>query len=277
MSDSQPSVNRLARTADDDSYLLNSAETNVEIESARLGKLQQASDSSTIGHLDAIGVGPGWRCLEVGAGAGSIASWLGTRVGPTGSVLATDVNVDRLGGLPGNVEVRRHDIRHEELEPAAYDLVHCRFVLMHLADPAAALNKLTASLAPGGWLLVEEGDFGLVEFAGAAESARATEVLHTLHEQWAASGVVSSYFGRRLPGLVLALGLESFGVDVSTQTGGPGDPAYEATRLGWPNIRAGFAATGTSEDDLRCIDVAVADSAFVVGITTVGVWGRLSR
>jgi SAM-dependent methyltransferase len=277
MSDPQPSVDRGAPTADDDSYVMNSAETDVEIENARLRNLQQASDSSTISHLDAIGVGPGWRCLEVGAGAGSIASWLGTRVGPTGSVLATDINVDRLGNLPGNVGVRQHDIRHEELEPAAYDLVHCRFVLMHLADPAAALERMTASLAPGGWLVVEEGDFGLVEFAGAAESARATEVLHALHAQWAAAGIVNSFFGRQLPGLVLPLGLESFDVAVSTQTGRPGHPAYEAMRLAWPNLRAGFAATGTAEDDLRSIDIAVADSAFVIGITTVGVRGRLPR
>ena len=113
----------------------------------------------------------------------------------------------------------------------------------------------------------DEGDFGLVEFAGAAESARATEVLHTLHAQWAAAGIVNSFFGRQLPGLVLALGLESFDVAVSTQTGRPGQPAYEAMRLAWPNLRAGFAATGTAEDDLRCIDIAVADSAIVIGIT----------
>ena len=116
MSDAQPSVNRGARTADDDSYVMNSAETDVEIENARLRNLQQASDSSTISHLDAIGVGPGWRCLEVGAGAGSIARWLRTRVGPTGSVLATDINVDRLGNLPGNVEVRQHEHQTRGIE-----------------------------------------------------------------------------------------------------------------------------------------------------------------
>jgi SAM-dependent methyltransferase len=276
MSDLQRSVSRVPRT-DDDSYVMNSAETDVEIENARLRNLQQASDSSTISHLDAVGVGPGWRCLEVGAGAGSIAGWLGTRVGPTGSVLATDINIDRLGDLPSNVEVRQHDIRHEELEPAAYDLVHCRFVLMHLADPVAALKKMTASLAPGGWLVVEEGDFGLIEFTGAAESARATEVLQTLFARQTTAGIVNSFFGRQLPGLVLALGLESFGVDASTQTGGPGQPAYEALRLAWPNVRAGFAAIGATEDDLRCVEAALAKSTFVVGITTVGVWGRLSR
>ena len=54
-------------------------------------------------------------------------------------------------------------------------------------------------------------------------------------------------------------------------------PAYELMRLAWPNLRAGFAATGTAEDDLRCIDIAVADSTFVVGITTVGVRARVSQ
>jgi SAM-dependent methyltransferase len=275
MSDLQPSVDSGARTADDHSYVMNLAET--DLENARLRNLQEASDPFTISHFDAIGVATGWRCLEVGAGAGSIASWLGTRVSPTGSVLATDINVDGLGDLPGNVEVRQHDIAHQELEPGVFDLAHCRFVLNHLADPAAALKRMTASVAPGGWLLVEEGDFGLIEFAGAAESARATAVLHTIFAQWSAAGVVNSYFGRQLPGLVLALGLESFGVDVSTPTGVPGHPAYEAIRLAWPSLRAGFAATGTAEDDLRCVDIALADSAFVVGITTVGVWGRRSQ
>jgi ubiquinone/menaquinone biosynthesis C-methylase UbiE len=276
MPDPQPSVDRGARTADDDSYFMSSA-PDVDLETARLRSLQQTSDSSTISHFNTVGVGSGWRCLEIGAGAGSIAGWLGTRVGPTGSVLATDINVDRLGDLPGNVEVRQHDIRHEELEPAAYDLVHCRFVLMHLADPVAALKKMTASLVPGGWLVVEEGDFGLLELAGAAESARATAVLHAIHARWVATGVANSFFGRQLPGLVLALGLESFGVDISTQAGGPGDPTYDRMHLAWPNLRAGFAAAGTPEDDLRCVDVALASSTFAIDITTVGVRGRRPR
>jgi ubiquinone/menaquinone biosynthesis C-methylase UbiE len=38
-------------------------------------------------------VQPGWRCLEVGAGRGSMAVWLAQRVGPSGHVVATDVDV----------------------------------------------------------------------------------------------------------------------------------------------------------------------------------------
>jgi hypothetical protein len=43
-------------------------------ERSRLGRLEAALDPGTIRHLTSLGVGPGWNCLEAGAGAGSIAS-----------------------------------------------------------------------------------------------------------------------------------------------------------------------------------------------------------
>ena len=60
--------------------------------SARLAALEAVFDSGTIRYLDGIGVGDGWRCLEVGAGGGSIAAWLARRVGAGGCVLATDID-----------------------------------------------------------------------------------------------------------------------------------------------------------------------------------------
>lgn len=260
---------------EDNSYMMSRAATDRE--SARLRSIQDASDRFTIQHLEATGVGEGWRCLEVGAGGGSIASWLGERAGAAGSVVATDLDLQRLGDLPGQVEVRRHDITRDELESAAYDLVHCRFVLQHLAEPVVALDKMAAAVAPGGWLVVEEGDTGLSEFAGAAESAQASLVLHDLFTRWTAAGVLDSYLGRRLPGLVAALGLDAFGVDVVTPTGGPGHPAYETFRLAWPSTRAAAAAAGIVEDDLHCVDQAFANSTLIVGITTFAVWGQLPR
>jgi ubiquinone/menaquinone biosynthesis C-methylase UbiE len=51
----------------------------------------------TIRRMGNIGVTDGWICLEVGAGAGSIARWLARRVGPTGSVVATDLDTRFFG------------------------------------------------------------------------------------------------------------------------------------------------------------------------------------
>ena len=61
--------------------------------------------------FEQLGVAAGWACLEVGAGNGSVSHWLAQRVGPTGHVVASDIDtrfLDRLA-LP-NLEVRRLDV-----------------------------------------------------------------------------------------------------------------------------------------------------------------------
>jgi hypothetical protein len=52
----------------------------------RLRALEATYDPVTKRRLAARGVADGWNCLEVGAGAGSIARWLGEQVGPTGEI-----------------------------------------------------------------------------------------------------------------------------------------------------------------------------------------------
>jgi cyclopropane fatty-acyl-phospholipid synthase-like methyltransferase len=59
-----------------------------ELERARLALLEDFCDPHTVRQLDAIGVAEGWRCLDVGAGAGAATRLFAERVGDTGSVLA---------------------------------------------------------------------------------------------------------------------------------------------------------------------------------------------
>ena len=99
-----------------------------EAELDRLRILENTLDLTTIRHLEMTGVSEGWRCLEVGAGAGSVAQWLSSRVGLRGRVVATDINIIFLRQLSfPNVEIRQHDIIKDDLETGLYDLVHCRF------------------------------------------------------------------------------------------------------------------------------------------------------
>jgi SAM-dependent methyltransferase len=128
-------------------------------ERERLAAIEAGLDPITIECLEKIGVGEGWRCLEVGAGGGSIAEWLCRRVGVSGKVVATDLQTKFLEALDAtNLDVRKHDITKEELEPESFDLVLARKVLEHLADPSAALRRMTAALRPGGWLVIEDSD-----------------------------------------------------------------------------------------------------------------------
>ena len=77
----------------------------------RFAALSALFDPTSTRHLERCGVGPGWRCLEVGPGGGSIATWLADRVGASGAVLATDIEPRFLTALARpNLEVRRHDI-----------------------------------------------------------------------------------------------------------------------------------------------------------------------
>jgi ubiquinone/menaquinone biosynthesis C-methylase UbiE len=100
--------------------------------SVRFPAISATFDAGTIRHLQELGVGPGWHCLEVGGGGGSIAVWLAARVAPTGRVLVTDIDTRFLEtlNLPG-IEVRRHDIATDPLPEGAFDLVHSRLMLQH--------------------------------------------------------------------------------------------------------------------------------------------------
>jgi ubiquinone/menaquinone biosynthesis C-methylase UbiE len=126
---------------------------------ARFSALSELYDESTIRHLTKIGVDQGWRCWEIGAGHGSIASWLCGQVGATGSVLATDIDTRFLDqSFHPNLSVRRHNIVSDPFPANRFDLIHARLVLVHLPEREQVLQRMIAALKPGGWLLTEEFD-----------------------------------------------------------------------------------------------------------------------
>jgi SAM-dependent methyltransferase len=129
-------------------------------ETERLRTNEAIWDPGTIERLDRLGVAPGWHCLEVGAGSGSVARHLAGLVGPEGKVVATDLEIRRLAGLAElpQVEVLRHDLRAEDLPAEAFDLIHSRMVVQHLPDRPAAIARLVAALKPGGILFREDTD-----------------------------------------------------------------------------------------------------------------------
>lgn len=128
-------------------------------ETERLRTNEALWDPGTVARFDQIGVSAGWSCLEVGAGYGSAAQWLAARVGPSGRVVATDIETDRLDWLNHPpVEVWCHDLRSDDLPADSFDLIHCRMVIQHLADREAAIARLARALRPGGTLFLEDTD-----------------------------------------------------------------------------------------------------------------------
>ncbi|MBO2445494.1 class I SAM-dependent methyltransferase [Actinomadura barringtoniae] len=138
----------------DREYLLGSA---ADLSAEQLGLLAALLDRHTTACLEDVGVGledvgVGRRCLDLGAGGGSITRWLAERAG---TVVAADLDVAHLGEGPG-IRVLRHDINDGVPEGGPFDLIHTRLLLLHLARREEILHELAGALAPGGWLVVAE-------------------------------------------------------------------------------------------------------------------------
>lgn len=125
----------------------------------RLQLVEAANDPTTVSLLGETAIQPGWHCLELGAGAGSILRWLGSRVGPTGLAVGVDKNTAYL-----------HDYHFPPFRiyqgsfldiplNQSFDLIHARYVLIHNKEDLAILKKMFSVLKDGGWAIFEEPDF----------------------------------------------------------------------------------------------------------------------
>jgi SAM-dependent methyltransferase len=117
--------------------------------------LAEIFDAETVTRLAGLGDLTGRRCLELGAGGGSIARWMVSQAGPTGLVLATDLNPRHIATDEG-YEVLTHDLVTEPVPGGPWDFIHARLVLMHIPERHDILPRLAAALAPGGALVIED-------------------------------------------------------------------------------------------------------------------------
>ena len=237
-------------------------------EEERLRALEALCDGAAARRLDALGVGAGWRCLEVAAGRGSIARWLADRAGPSGQVVATDLNPRflRAAELPGSIEVREHDILADGFEPQAYDLVHARALLVHMPEPERTVARLAASVRPGGWLLLEEADFSMfrasdAHYPGAEQFDRSVRrLLDAIRD----AGIWDGALGHRIPLLVERLGFGETHHDcVPFMARGGDDPGGKFWSLTFRLSGPELVAKGVVEQtDLDHVVACLADPEF---------------
>jgi SAM-dependent methyltransferase len=183
----------------------------------RFAALAELFDPWTFSHLDALGLGEGWRCWEVGAGGVSVLRGLTERVGTGGRVLATDIDVSWIEPAAGAaLEVRRHDVVCDPQPSETFDLVHARLVLVHLSDRTTALRVMVDALRPGGWLVLEDADPVLQPLACPDERGPAEELANRLRARirtlMAERGAELAY-GRTLPRLLRAAELADVGAE----------------------------------------------------------------
>jgi SAM-dependent methyltransferase len=270
----------LAARAATDGYLHANAAFDDEL--GRLRLLEARYDPRTFRRLGMFGPLAGARCLEVGAGAGSVARWLAARVGPAGQVVATDTDPRFLADAEkAGAEVRRHDILADPLEPGRYDLVHCRALLLHLADPPLAVRNMAAAIRPGGWLLVEDADYVSLVAADPLHprAARFDQTVRKLFTFFAASGTFDPFFGRRLPSLVNAAGLAETGSEAMACHRRGGSREAELLRRSLERVNPVVLAHGiVRQEELDAVFAATADLSFsFLDALSVAGWGRVPR
>jgi ubiquinone/menaquinone biosynthesis C-methylase UbiE len=238
--------------------------------------------------LDRIGVGPGWRCLDLGCGPGGILELLGARVGPAGRAVGLDADPvmlaaardwTRAHGLT-DVGLVASDAHQPGVRPEAFDLVHVRFLASTAGRGEELLRGALALVRPGGVLAFQEPD---IETLNCYPAHPAWERLKRLLQAAFERAGGDTRIGQRLYRLLRRAGLEEvryrpFLVGVS-----PGEPMTDYLPATVESIRStvlGAALIGEAELDaaLAACRSHLADPETVfTTYLVVQAWGRKAR
>ncbi len=240
----------------------------------RLAGLAGVFDPATRALVQRIRPQIGWRCIDVGAGAGTIATHLADCTGASGEVLALDRDVrflDRSGDM--RVTVVEADVTDPAFDPGRFDLVHCRFVLTHLRERDEVLARIVSWLKPGGWLLVSDpAELGIAGSTATAYRETSLALLEAVAETLG----TDIDLGRRHPATLRELGLVDVGsaIELLPLTGG--SPLAEVWGQTIEAAREIVVATGRVDE--ATVDAALAylqdPATWDLCIGMVSSWGR---
>jgi SAM-dependent methyltransferase len=256
-----------------DAYLLDNRERQA---GSRFDALSALFDTVTRRHVAALGIAPGWRCWEIGAGGPSVPAWLAEQAGPDGSVLATDIDTSWFEDAAG-IEVRRHDVAQDDPPEGGFDLVHARLVLVHVPDRGEALRRMASALRPGGRLLVEDFDVDLQPLACpdalGPEQERAERIRRGFIDLLVGRGVDRAY-ARTLPRAFRDVGLADVGADAFFPLADPAAAVLDAANV--RQVRAGLVGQGhASEADIDAhLEALEAGRLDICLPPLVSAWGR---
>lgn len=199
-------------------------------EAARLRAQARLWDPASRALFDRLGVGPGWRVLEIGPGQGSLHLELRRRVhAPVDAVERSAAFAARLRRLcardgRGAGRLWNCDLIDADLPRGHYDLVFARWVFLFLPDAAAHVRRLAAALRPGGRLAIQ--DYHRETFALLPRPPEWEDLLAADRAFFASQGGDWSVAGR-LPGLYRRAGLRVVEISPTVRHGAPGTPVWK--------------------------------------------------
>jgi SAM-dependent methyltransferase len=246
----------------------------------RFSSLEHLHDPHTIRHLLATGIGPGWRCWEIGGGSGSIGRWLASRVAPGGRVLMTDIDPRFISSSgTANLEVRRHDVGTDPLPETGLDLIHVRLVLIHVPQRSSVLGHLVNALKPGGWLIVEDYDPAIVDRAfptvNVEDAAVLRKYLRALRTLMETRGMDMSW-GRSLYRRFVDAGLTNVGMEGQLALRPGGSPGALLDGANLSQVRDAAVSEGLlTPDEITRVMSLLEDPGFVFASSVMfTAWGQ---
>jgi SAM-dependent methyltransferase len=182
--------------------------------------------------FDRIGVGNGWKCLDVGSGPGFVSADLHERVGGNGEVTALEPaqyyidhfkeEADKRGWK--NISYINGTAETAELPQDQYDLIFIRWVIGFVPDPEKFILNLLPSLKKGGVIAIQDylySGLGLYPKGGAFDHALDMVIRH-----WAVSGG-DAFVAAKIPAIFRKHGLELIDYSPHCLAGGPDSDVIE--------------------------------------------------
>ncbi|WP_405870647.1 methyltransferase domain-containing protein [Streptomyces zaomyceticus] len=248
-----------------------------------------AYDDITVARLRALGAGPGWRCLDVGAGTGTVSRRLLEEAGVTG-VLAVDRDVRFLLERPvTGLDVLEADITDPEFVPGRFRLVHARFVLMHLPGRERLITRLAELVEPGGVLVLSDAvdltsgrtadgtaDVTSDETGGPAAGTPYTSMMRAMWQALRDTIGTDVSWVPSYPRLLRGAGLAPVAAEIHVPPLEPGSPISRFWADTWERSRAPMLATGLVDDE--AVDEAIryldSDACAALSAGMLTAWGR---
>lgn len=247
-------------------YALDNASTHG---AAHLGGLTGLFDEFTCARIAESHPLRGARCLEIGAGNGSVARWMADQVGPDGSVTAVDLDVSHIPPHE-RLTVAELDLLEQPAPDGPFDVIHARCVITHLPNRATLLPALCERLTPGGTIVIEDFDpFGLERAAhllsAPASPAGVAELwsryVHLRQQLFSESGS-DRQFITHIPDVLLAAGLHDVEAVTWCRSWHGGEPGSRHARATLQQFRPRLVEHGFPDEAVDVLVQALDDPDF---------------
>jgi SAM-dependent methyltransferase len=256
-----------------------------DAERARLLEQGELLRPDAVTLIDRIGVGPGWRTIDVGCGPLGVLDILADRVGPSTRVVGLD-NEPRMLELASatraerelpTVELVNADAANTGLPDESFDLVHERLVVLNVPNPGDVVAEMVRLARPDGYVALQDLD-GVSWLCHPPHPAW-DRLLSVFWPAWRGAGLHPDT-GRRLSDMLRDAGLVDIHVDAHLHVLRAGDPQHKILLDVAGAFRERILAIGTvtaAELD-ECLDQLAMHLAqpesFTLYPTLFQAWGR---